>query len=172
MSVLLDLAREHADFSRLIKRLEASAAGGEIKARRDVRAALLILLSALKEHQKVEDVVFGDPRYASKEEAKLVLDQAEVQHQEIQELRLEFAAAVASSDSLPIERLKFLASRMADALRALFKIEEECLWPHYRNSNRSLDAAIRRRVYRSVRALESGIAADSAALADDRRTRK
>jgi iron-sulfur cluster repair protein YtfE (RIC family) len=172
VSVIQGLRREHADFTKLIKRLEASATGDSSTARREVRNTLLILVSALDKHEKVEDVVFGNPSYASREDAKRIIDQVEFQHQKIQELRLEFLEAIISSDAVPIQRLQFLVSRMADSLRMHFKTEEECLWPHYENFSRSLDASIRRRLDQSVKTLESDIAANSAAIADYLETRK
>jgi iron-sulfur cluster repair protein YtfE (RIC family) len=166
MNVIRGLAREHAAFTKLIERLEAGAAGDEKTARREVRNTLLILLSALDKHEKVEDVVFGNPSYASSEEAKRILEEVESQHQELQELRLEFLEAATSSDAVPMQRLKFLVSRMADGLRMHFKTEEERLWPHYENFSRSLDASIRSRIERSVKDLESDIAANSAEISD------
>jgi len=166
MSVIRGLAREHAAFTQLIKRLEASAVGDEKAARRDVRNTLLILLSALDKHEKVEDIVFGNPSYASREDAKRIIDQVEFQHQEIQELRLEFSDSIAFSGVVPIQRLQFLVKRMADSLRVHFKTEEECLWPHYENFSRSLDISIRRRLDQSVKALESDIVANSMAISE------
>lgn len=166
MSVLRGLAREHAAFARLISRLEESAGGDPKSARRNVRNSLLILLSALDRHEKVEDIVFGNPTYAGREDARLILEQVEFQHGLIQDLRAEFLDTITASEAVPIPRLKFLATRLAECLRAHFRTEEESLWPHYESVSRSLGAATRRRLERDVRALESEISANSASLAD------
>ncbi|MFI5345530.1 MAG: hemerythrin domain-containing protein [Elusimicrobiota bacterium] len=162
--MIQSLTREHVIFAQLLERLESVAAGDEKTARRDVRNTLLILLSALDRHEKTEDIVFGNPSYASREDAHLILDQVAEQHQRIQELRLEFLQTSVSSDSVPMARLKLLVDRMAESLRAHFRTEEETLWPHYENFSRSLDASIRRRLDESVKALENDIASNSESL--------
>jgi hypothetical protein len=172
MSVIRGLAREHAAFAKLIERLEASAAGDEQAARRDVRNTLLILLSALDKHEKAEDVVFGQPGYAFREDAKLILDAVASQHRRFQELRLEFLETVTSSEDVPLQRLRFLVKRMAETLRAHFKTEEERLWPHYEKYSRSLDASIRRRLELSVKAVDNEIAANRAAVSQYLEARK
>ena len=141
-------------------------AGDETTARREARNALLILLSALDKHEKVEDAVFGDPCFASGEDAARIVDQVESQHQRILALRLECLEAIAASDAAPIQRLEFLERRIADSLRTHFQNEEERLWPRYENVGRSCDALIRRRLARSVKAVESHIAATSAAISE------
>jgi hypothetical protein len=166
MNVIRGLAREHAAFAYPLKRLEMSAAGDEATARREARNALLILLSALEKHEMVEVAVFGDPCFASGEDAARIANQVELQHQRIRELRLEFMEAIAASDAVPIQRLEFLERRIADSLRTQFQDEEERLWPRYENVRRSCDALIRRRLERGVKAVESDIAATSAAISE------
>ncbi len=172
MSVLAGLAREHAIFKKLLERLEASAARDEATARRDVRKTLLILVSALDKHEKVENLVFGDPSYASREGAKLIVDQVGRQHQELSDLRLEFLEATSASEAAPLALLKRLVSLMAEGMRAHFRTEEEVLWPHYEDFSRSLDAAIRFKIERSVQDLERAVDANSAEISDYLETKK
>lgn len=166
MNVIRGLAREHAAFLFPIKRLETSIAGDEATARREMRNALLILLSALDEHERVEDAVFGDPCFASREDAARIIDQVALQHRKIRNLRAELREAITASDTVPIQRLELMERRIADSLRAQFETEEARLWPHYKNVRRSCDATIRRRLERVVKAVESDIAASSAAVSD------
>ena len=77
---------------------------------------------------------------------------------------MEFSEAIASANGLPIQRLRFLTSRMAESLRDHFKLEEERLWPHYENFNRALDASIRRRLEPGIKALVSDITANRTAV--------
>lgn len=166
MNVIRGLAREHAAFAFPIKRLETSIAGDEATARREMRNALLILLSALDEHERVEDAVFGDPCFASREDAARIIDQVKLQHQKIRNLRAELREAITASDTVPIQRLEFMERRIAASLRAQFETEKECLWPHYQKVRRSCDALIRRRLERMVKAVESDIAANSAVISE------
>ena len=166
MNVIRGLAREHAAFVLPIKRLETSLAGDEATARREMRNALLILLSALDKHERVEDAVFGDPCFASHEDAARIIDQIELQHRRIRDMRIELRAAIIASDTVPIQRLEFMERRISDSLRAQFETEEESLWPHYKKVRRSCDALIRRRLERLVKAVESDIAASSAAISE------
>lgn len=166
MNVIRGLAREHAAFMFPIKRLEASIAGDEATARRETRNALLILLSALDKHERVEDAVFGDPCFASRKDAARIIGQVALQHRKIRNLRAELREAITASDTVPIQRLEFMERRIADSLRAQFETEEERLWPHYKKVRRSCDASIRRRLERIVKAVESDIAASSAAISD------
>ncbi|MFI5361756.1 MAG: hemerythrin domain-containing protein [Elusimicrobiota bacterium] len=172
MSVLQDLSSEHAAFTRLIERLEASAAADEMTARRDIRPTILILLSALDVHEEIEDAVFGDSSYAASKDAKLIIDRVERQHQTIADLRLAILAAIGSSDAVGIQRLKSLVSRIASALRSHFKTEEELLWPHYEKFYGSLDESRRRRIEERIKAVETDIAVNGAAISRNIEARK
>ncbi|MFI5349133.1 MAG: hemerythrin domain-containing protein [Elusimicrobiota bacterium] len=166
MTIVDELAREHADFLRLVDRLEASAGGDERTARRDVRNTLLILIAALDAHERIENLAFGDPRGARPIRARRVLELVDAQHREILDLRVEFLEAINSCRSLPMPRLLFLVRRLADSLRAHFQTEEEGLWPLYARSRKPVDPSLRRRLERGVLALERDVAARSAAVSE------
>jgi hemerythrin superfamily protein len=115
-------------------------------------------------HEEVEEAVFGNPSYASREDARPILREIELQHKTVDRLRLEFLAAIGSSGAFPIQRLKSLVNQLANALRAHFKTEEERLWPHSEGFCGSLSEAARRRVEEGIEALEGDIAANNAAI--------
>jgi hypothetical protein len=168
MSVIKSLAREHAAFAKLIERLVASAAGDEKTARRGVQnvlLVLLVLLSALDRHEKVEERVFRDPAYASREGARAILARVEAEHRELQERRTAFLETLTGGGDVPIARLRLLTGGLAEALLAHFRTEEERLWPHYERFSRSLDGALRRRLELGIQALEGDISDNGASLA-------
>jgi hemerythrin superfamily protein len=115
-------------------------------------------------HEEVEEAVFGNPSYASREDSKPIIREIELQHRTVDRLRLEFLAAIGSSGAFPIQRLKSLVSQFANVLRAHFKTEEERLWPHYEEFCGSLSESDRRRIEEGIEALEGDIVANNAAI--------
>ena len=71
---------------------------------------------------------------------------------------------IGSSGAFPIQRLKPLVNRLANALRAHFQTEEERLWPHYETFCGSLSESARRRIEEGIEALEGDVAANNEAI--------
>jgi hypothetical protein len=167
VSVLETLAREHRVFEELIVRLERALKYPEGLARAEWKKTFLVLLPALDRHEEIENIVFEDPAYLSKEGARRLLGEVERQHGKISLLRRDVLEALGDSGLPEFPRLGSLISQLARRLRDHFRAEETRLWPHYRSAmSRSLDRSIARRVREKLRELKRDVSVGDATVAD------
>jgi hemerythrin-like domain-containing protein len=166
VSVLAALTREHALFHRMIDRLERASAWEETAARAEIRQSLLILLPALDKHEEIEDLVFSDPIYVTREGADLIGAELKREQGRVNLIRGEIRRTIEVANA-PRERLAAVVSDLVRILREHFRIEEKRLWPHYaRSMSRSRDKSASRRVDREVRRLEKEIELNRLAVSD------
>lgn len=166
-SVLEALTREHGIFNRLIDRVESSFRWGEDKAREEVREGMLVLLPALEKHDKIEDRVFSHPAYASRQDAKWLLDAVELEHRQIASLRNEIRSALQSEEKVSLPDLKSLLFLLTHKLRQHFQTEETILWPHYNHfARRSLERSPGAGLLKEVQALEEEVRQNSKLVAE------
>ncbi|HVA66717.1 MAG TPA: hemerythrin domain-containing protein [Elusimicrobiota bacterium] len=151
MSVFAGLEREHRVFARLARQCERSLARGEADARRELAETMRVLLPALVRHEEVEDLLFRDPAYAARNDAKRILAVVDAQHDEIEALRAELEALLRDARRCDFERLKTGVSLFVRKLAFHFETEENLLWPSYnslgsRSIRRSLSHEVDERV--------------------------
>lgn len=130
MSVFASLAQEHALFLEFVARLERGAAAPDARtAARDTRNTLLVLLSALKAHERLEDLVFQEKPDPLLPEAAAALRLVETQHRALGALREEALELLRDGTSENGESMRSLVLRLAKLLRRHFEDEERRLWP-------------------------------------------
>jgi phenylalanyl-tRNA synthetase beta subunit len=158
MSIFLTLSKEHELFHELIHRLEHSLKYDEPMAREELKRAVLVLLPALKRHEDIEDFVFANPVYQSREGARGILALVEVQHRKIEALRKDILEFLQTQEKYDFPRLKSMILTLCERLRLHFHIEETRLWPHYNQTmGRSVGQSINLRAQRQLKLLEDEI---------------
>ena len=130
MSVFASLAQEHQLFLELGARRERSAGAPDARAAaRDTRNILLVLLTALKAHERLEDLVFEEKPDPLLPEARAALRLVEAQHRALGALREEALELLRDGTSENGASMRALVLRLAKLLRRHFEDEERRLWP-------------------------------------------
>jgi hemerythrin-like domain-containing protein len=166
VGVIAALAKEHAVFLRMIGRIERALAWSEAAGRMEVRESLLVFLPALDEHERIEDVVFADPAYASAEGADRIRAELAREHGRVDLMRAEIRLALENAEC-PWDAFKNQVAELTRKLRLHLAAEEKRLWPHYaRTMSRSRDRSAARRVDRETDRLEREIASNRRSVDD------
>lgn len=168
MSVFASLAREHVLFLELVARLERSAGAPDARAAaRDTRNILLVLLTALKAHERLEDLIFEEKPDPLLPDARAALQLVEAQHRALGALREEALELLRDGTTENTESMRGLVLRLAKLLRRHFEDEERRLWPGLNAlMSRSSLARLDRLARAHVRATENDLARQWAEVAD------
>lgn len=167
MSLFLTLTREHELFHELIQELERCLKYDEPTARLELKRAVLVLLPALARHEEIEDMVFGNPAYKTREGARKILAVVDAQHRKIEALHKDILEFLETQERYDFAHLKEMIFTLCERLRLHFHIEETSLWPHYTQTmGRSVAQSIGARARRQLKLLENEVRQTRAMASD------